>query len=183
MNRISYDRWGKTIDRGYDFVFGGPVGLNPLPQPQPSIWSRLHTDAPSQASTSAGLRSQGRSFRTKDLSNLQPSGDDHLQGQGQGYGQEEPLRISSSSSSPQINSYRNNSSNQCSKSGSHPTLSNSHSQQSSRSQSHSARDSSQVPQLNLGVCPLSPVSYRVPKNSLPGEPIAMVRTGGGLSEY
>lgn len=164
MNRISYDRWEKTIDRGYDFVFGGPVGLNPLPRPQPSIWSRLHTDGPS--SEANGGQAQGRSsFRAKDLSNMQPSGYD----QGQ-------LRASSSSPSPQMNSYRsegNGNSNNSSQS--HVTL--------PRSQSHSARESSRVPQLNLGACPLSPVSYRVPKNSLPGEPIAMVRTGGGLSSY
>lgn len=179
MNRISYDRWGKTIDRGYDFVFGGPVDLNPLPQPQPTIWTRLHTDAAlPQTSSAAGGRSH--SFRTKDLSNLHPSNDHQHQQQ-----------IASSSSSPNIK-ISNNSSQPLSFSNSMTQLtpsmamSKSNSARLSHPLSHSLssqRDSSRVPQLNLGVCPLSPVSYRVPKNSLPGEPIVMVRTGGGLSSY
>ena len=166
MNRISYDRWEKTIDRGYDFVFGGPVGLKPFPAPRPSIWSRLHTDDASQPKTSAGIRSLP--IKTKDLSNVQPS--------------EEPNLQSSTSLRSLTSTRSNNNSQPLSASSSIPRLSPVVStSNSARLSTQPKNESSRVPPLNLNVCPVSPVSYEVPKNSLPGEPIAMVRTGGGLS--
>mmetsp|Transcript_25796 Transcript_25796/g.43497 ORF Transcript_25796/g.43497 Transcript_25796/m.43497 type:complete len:468 (-) Transcript_25796:208-1611(-) len=180
LNRISYDRWEKTIDRGFDFVFGGPVELQPVPKPRPSIWTRLHTDAPLPSSASAVPRPQ--SFRTKDLSNLHPSGEERLS-------QSQSGQLGLTSSSPLV-SNRNNSdgsgmdvmsrsmSGRAALSHKNSALSHSNSARSTQ------RDStSRVPALNLNACPMSPVSYQVPKNSLPGEPIAMVRTGGGLSSY
>jgi hypothetical protein len=179
MNRISYDRWEKTIDRGFDFVFGGPVELKPVPQPRPSIWTRLHTDAPIPASAAGRLKPH--SFRTKDLSNVNPSGGEEQLGFSQSQSEQ---KMALSSSGPLVSNRNNNSSRDLlhndslskSMSGPMPTMSKSNSARASSS-------TSRVPALNLGVCPTSPVSYNIPKNSLPGEPIPMVRTGGGLSSY
>lgn len=161
LNRISYDRWEKTIDRGYDFVFGGPVELKPLPCPKPSIWTRLHTDEVIYPKTSAGIR-----LRTKDLSNVQPASEPIFDG-------------SLSSTAPSILS---NNSKPMTASSSLSCLSPAISaSNSARDLMSLKRESSRVPPLDLMKCPVSPVSYKVPENSLPGEPIAMVRTGGGLS--
>lgn len=168
MNRVSYDRWEKTIDRGYDFVFGGPVELNPLPKPQPSIWDRLHTDV--QIPQTSGTN-RTKSFRTKDLSNANPSSDYEHEPQ--------HLTAQPSGSASDLPSGRSNS-NTMKMSKSMPTV---YSNQKAPESSQATRRENRVPQLDLGACPSSPVSYTVPKNSLPGQPITMVRTGGGLSSY
>lgn len=186
MNRISYDRWEATIDRGYDFVFGGPVQMKPAPRPKPSIWSRLHSsESEEQTSERRGGGESGKtsqhSFRARDLSGAPSSG--QLRRSLSSSTPSSPHTHTTSQSQSQSQSSGNNISNTpYNSSRSSPQLSAAHSQ---RSSIHSSRVSTSVPvpALDLNVCPHSPVRYSVPKNSLPGEPIAMVRTGGGLSSY
>lgn len=164
LNRISYDRWDKSIDRGFDFVFGGPVELVPLPKPRPSIWSRLHSDVPPPQLPKTATAT---SFRTKDLSNLQPSQEDLHSPYKQHFKSSEDLapRLSTSPIHSSSSSLLDNS-----------TSKSSQAFLSQRADTSSSRRP--IPPLNLNACPPSPVSYKVPRNGLPGEQIAMVRTGG-----
>mmetsp|Transcript_22452 Transcript_22452/g.32751 ORF Transcript_22452/g.32751 Transcript_22452/m.32751 type:complete len:439 (+) Transcript_22452:175-1491(+) len=153
LNRISYERWHETIDRGYDPVFSTKVNLKPLPARPTSVWSRL-TDG----NTRVG------SAQPRNLAGASP-----------GIGAMSPNKSEvtlSAANSGRLDGPSNNSSRAESR-RSTPQV-----DPISRGGSRVA-----VPSLDFGqTVPHSPVSYVEPPNAPPGHPVPMVRTGG-LSSF
>lgn len=63
LNRVSFERYKETLDRGYDFVFAdAKLSLKPLPQRPGTVWDRL------QGSDQMGGRAFTSGRQHRDLS-------------------------------------------------------------------------------------------------------------------
>lgn len=76
LNKISYDRWKTTIDRGYDPILDRKQALVPLPTRPVTVWTKLHTDPLTSVNSLTGVRARDLSGPNPALesvnSNIEP---------------------------------------------------------------------------------------------------------------